>query len=88
MYWNSDLAAQKSFAIKEHQNLELRFTAKNFLNHDLLSFNSSDPNLTLNFSNGSSGGPPLGTLTNAGSFGYATAKFGHRLLELSAKYTF
>jgi hypothetical protein len=88
MYWNSDLAAQKSFAITEHQNLELRFTAKDFLNHDLLSFNSSDPNLTLNFSNGGSGAPPLGTLTNASSFGYATAKFGHRLLELSAKYTF
>ena len=86
MYWNSDLAAQKSFAITEHQNLEFRFTAKNFLNHDLLSFYSGDPNLELNFSNGSSG--PVGTLTNASTFGYATAHYGHRLLELSAKYSF
>lgn len=88
MYWSSDVAAQKSFAVTEHQNLELRFTAKNFLNHDLLSFNSGDPNLTLNYSNGSSGSPPLGTLTNASTFGYATVRFGHRLVELSAKYTF
>ena len=83
MYWNSDLAAQKSFAITEHQKLELRFTAKDFLNHDLLSFNSGDPNLTLSFDNTASH-----TLTNASTFGYATTNFGHRILELSAKYEF
>ena len=99
-YWSSDLAAQKSFAITEHQNLEFRFTAKNFLNHDLLSFTAGDPNLTLNFSPGGSGNPPLGTLENATdtkdacpgpvckAFGYADTNFGHRTLELSAKYTF
>jgi hypothetical protein len=94
MYWNSDLAAQKSFAITEHQNLEFRFTAKDFLNHDLLSFNSGDPNLTLSYST-------AGVMTNATSqngatcpgpscdvFGYATTNFGHRILELSAKYEF
>jgi hypothetical protein len=96
MYWNSDLAAEKSFAITEHQNLKLRFTAKDFLNHDLLSFNSGDPNLTLSFDTTASH-----TLTNATSqngapcpgpscdvFGYATTNFGHRILELSAKYEF
>ena len=83
MYWNSDLAAEKSFAITEHQNLKLRFTAKDFLNHDLLSFNSGDPNLTLSFDNTASH-----TLTNASTFGYATTNFGHRILELSAKYEF
>ena len=84
MYWNSDLAAQKSFAITEHQNLELRLTAKDFLNHDLLSFNSGDPNLTL-----SSLIPLLRMpLSNLSTFGYATTNFGHRILELSAKYTF
>lgn len=82
MYWNSDLAAQKSFAISERQNLEFRFTAKNFLNHDLLSFYSSDPNLTLSFDKTSH------ALTNASTFGYATAHYGHRILELSAKYSF
>jgi hypothetical protein len=83
MYWNSDLAAQKTFAITEHQNLELRFTAKDFLNHDLLSFNSGDSNLTLSFDN-----TALHTLSNASTFGYATTNFGHRILELSAKYNF
>jgi hypothetical protein len=87
MYWSSDLATQKSFAVTEHQNLELRFTAKDFLNHDLLSFAPSDPNLELNFSNGS-GSAPLGTLQNAKTFGYATTFYGHRTLELSAKYSF
>jgi hypothetical protein len=88
LYWTSDAAAEKDFAMTEHQRLEFRFTAKNFMNHDLLSFRASDPNLTLNFSNGGSGAPPLGTLQNASTFGFATAHYGHRLLELSAKYTF
>jgi hypothetical protein len=91
-YWNSDLAAEKKFAINESQNLDLRITAKNFLNHDLLSFYASDPNLTLNYSPGPSSSspnnPPLGTLLNSSSFGYATAHYGQRLIELSAKYTF
>jgi hypothetical protein len=83
MYWNSDLAAQKTFAITERQHLELRFTAKDFLNHDLLSFNSGDSNLTLSFDNTASH-----TLSNASTFGFATTNFGHRILELSAKYNF
>ena len=83
MYWNSDLAAQKSFAITEHQNLELRLTAKDFLNHDLLSFNSGDPNLTLSYDT-----TAAHALSNLSTFGYATTNFGHRILELSAKYTF
>lgn len=88
LYWGSDAAAEKDFTITEHQKVEFRFTAKNFMNHDLLSFASGDPNLTLNFSNGGSGAPPLGTLQNASTFGYATKHYGQRLLELSAKYTF
>jgi len=99
-FWESDLAAQKAFKVTEHQNLELRFTAKNFLNHDLLSFNQGDPNLTLSFAGANTTGVPLGTLTNATdpkhacpgvlcrAFGYATTNFGHRTLELSAKYSF
>jgi hypothetical protein len=82
MYWNSDLAAQKSFAITERQNVQFRFTAKDFLNHDLLSFYAGDPNLTLSFDNTSH------ALSNASTFGYATAHYGHRVLELSARYNF
>jgi len=88
MYWSSDLAAEKSFAITERQNLQFRITAKDFLNHDLLSFYAGDPNLKLNFSGGGSGQPPIGTLMNASTFGIATAHYGQRIVELSAKYTF
>jgi hypothetical protein len=93
-YWSSDLAAQKSFAVTERQKLELRFTAKNFLNHDLLSFFSNDPNLTLSFSQAgvlnnatsTNGGACPGVNCNA--FGFATTNYGHRTLEFSAKYSF
>jgi hypothetical protein len=87
-YWNSDLAAQKSFTFKEHQRVDFRITAKNFLNHDLLSFTASDPNLVLNYSPGGSGKPALGTLLNSSTFGYATTHYGQRIVELSAKYNF
>jgi len=92
-YWSSDIAAQKSFAIREHQDLEFRFTAKNFLNHDLLSFTSGDPNLTLAFSTTG----VLGNVTDTKdacpgpvckAFGYADTNYGHRTLELSVKYAF
>ena len=89
MYWNSDLAVTKNFAITERQKVEFRLTARDFLNHPLLSFSSSDPNLTLSFSNpndASTGAP--GTLLNVSKFGYATSFYGQRILELSARYSF
>jgi len=86
LYWSSDAAAEKTFTITEHQNLKLRFTGKNFLNHDLLSFASGDPNLALSFN--TQAGPNLGVLTNRDTFGYATKHYGQRILELSAKYAF
>jgi hypothetical protein len=86
-YWSSDVAAEKDFSISERQKLQFRFTAKNFLNHDLLSFASGDPNLTLNFSGGQNN-TPVGVLNNVDAFGYATKHYGQRILELSAKYAF
>jgi hypothetical protein len=92
MFWNSDLTLLKNFKITERQNLELRFAAFNFLNHDLLSFTNGDNNLKLNFSNG--------TLSNATdskhacpglecqAFGFADYHYGHRILEVGAKYSF
>ncbi len=100
-YWNSDIAVQKTITIKEQQFVDLRFSAFDFMNHALTSFVSSDTNLKLNFSNGASGSPPLGTLINATSqngmacpgiycdvFGYPNVRYGQRRLELSAKYSF
>ena len=92
-YWNSDATVSKHFNITEHQNLEFRFAAFNFLNHPLLSFSPGDNNLKLNFNSS-------GQLTNATdtknacpgpycqAFGYADYHYGHRILEVGAKYSF
>ena len=92
MFWNSDLTLLKSFKITERQNLEIRFAAFNFLNHDLQSFTNGDNNLKLNFS-----GNTLSNATDPNhacpgpscqAFGFADYHFGHRILEVGAKYSF
>jgi hypothetical protein len=93
MFWNSDVTLLKRFAITEHQNLEFRFAAFNFMNHALTSFSGGDNNLKLNFDSS-------GNLTNAtdtqhlcpgpscAAFGYPDYHYGHRILEVGAKYIF
>jgi hypothetical protein len=103
-YFNSDLAVFKTFKITERQNLEFRASAFNFLNHPLDSFlnngdlklqfsgnstNTSSPG-TYAFTNTTSG-PPAGvsTLGNSTTYpGYASTRFGRRVMELSMKYSF
>jgi hypothetical protein len=92
-YWNSDLALQKSINIKEQQHLDLRFSAFDFMNHALPSFQGGDSNLKLNFTS-------AGVLSNATdpnnacpgpncqAFGYDDYHYGQRRLEMSAKYSF
>jgi hypothetical protein len=95
MFWNSDATLIKRFSIREKQNLEVRFSGFDFLNHALPSFNTGDNNLHLNFDsttgklnngNGTSKNPCPGPLCQ--DFGYADVTFGHRELEFGAKYTF
>ena len=93
MFWNSDVTLVKRFSITEHQNLEFRFAAFNFLNHALTSFSNGDNNLKLNFDSS-------GQLTNATdtqhacpgptctAFGYPDYHYGHRIVEVGAKYSF
>ena len=60
-FFNSDLAIYKDFLFKEHQKVEFRFSAFNFLNHPLSQFdqggasdvnlNFSGPNSTLSQTN-------------------------------------
>jgi hypothetical protein len=92
MFWNSDLTLLKNFKITERQNLEFRFAAFNFMNHDLLSFTNGDNNLKLNFS-----GTTLSNATDPShacpgpscqAFGYADYHVGHRILEFGARYSF
>ena len=80
MFWQSDLSLMKNFKITERQNLQFRFAAFNFMNHDLRSFTSGDSNLHATFN-------AQGQLTNP-NFGTAQYVFGHRLLEMGVKYSF
>ena len=94
MYWNTDLALIKNVKITERQNLELRFSAFNPLNHSLQSFVTADSNLHLTYSGTSN------LTTNASdsnhacpgpscqAFGYADHAEGNRVIELGAKYSF
>jgi hypothetical protein len=80
MFWQSDLSLMKNFQITEHQNLQFRFAAFNFMNHDLRSFTSGDTNLFATFNS-------QGQMSNT-NFGMAQYTFGHRILEMGVKYTF
>jgi hypothetical protein len=79
MYWNTDLTLLKNFKITEHQNLQFRVAAFNFLNHDLLSFTNNDNNLKLNID---ASGKAQST------FGQALYHVGNRIVEVGAKYSF
>jgi len=88
-YFNSDLAIYKRFAFKEHQRVELRFSAFNFLNHPLSQFGMGGANdLNLSFVN-SSGLLTIGN-QNANTSGtpYYDSNVVRRVVEFAAKYNF
>jgi len=99
-FFNSDLALFKTFKITERQAMEFRVSAFNFLNHPLDSFqNNGDLKVTLN-NTGSAGvynfqntatGPAAGvsSIGNSTAFpGYASTRYGRRVMEFSLKYSF
>ncbi len=92
MFWNTDLSVMKNFKIKERQNLQLRLSAFNPLNHALTSFVSGDPNLKLNYNAAgqvTTNTPlPNGQTEPGTTFGQADYKSGGRVLELGIKYSF
>ena len=88
-YSRHDLTVLKNFARGEHQNLQLRAAAFNFLNHPLTSFNNNDQsNLQLAFQGATVGKPLAVTNLTHQNFGIAGVKYGGRTVELSAKFTF
>jgi hypothetical protein len=89
-YQNHNLSLYKNFSTGENKSLQLRASAFNFLNHPLVSFNNNDnTNLNLGSLNFAVVGKPLtASELRVPNFGVANIKYGGRLVELGAKFTF
>jgi hypothetical protein len=86
-FFNSDLAIYKRFAFKEHQRVELRFSAFNVLNHPLPQFGAGgNSDLKLNFAD--STGALSQKNTNPLTTGFPMFTVGRRVIEFAAKYNF
>jgi len=84
-YFDSDLAAYKTFHITEHQNVQFRATAFNWINHPLSQFSSGNQ-LALHFLDGKPDGH-----NNSKTIGFLDTKAGGhaaRIIELALKYNF
>ena len=89
-YQQSNLTVIKNFGVGEGRTVQLRAEAFNFLNHPLVSFNNND-NTNLNMGNlnfAVAGQPLTPSQLRSPSFGIANIKYGSRLIELGAKFTF
>jgi hypothetical protein len=89
-YQNHNLSVYKSFATGENRNLQVHVSAFNFLNHPVVSFNNNDnTNLNLGSLNYAVAGQALApSQLRVPNFGIANIKYGARLMELGAKFTF
>jgi hypothetical protein len=90
LYQNHNLNLYKNFPIGDKRNLRFQASGFNFLNHPLTSFNNNDnTNLNLGGLQYATPGKALttGNLNNP-NFGITDIKYGARLVELGAKFTF
>ena len=85
-FFNSDLAMFKSFKFREHQKIEFRFSAFNFLNHPLPQFGASgNSDIQLNFNqNNTLAAKNVNALTS----GKPLFTIGRRVTEFTLKYNF
>ncbi len=93
-YFDDDLALYRTFHIHEKQNVQLRVSAFDWLNHSLLTFASSSyytlnynvdyasKTITPNYNQTATGANAFGVMTVRSALPYA------RVLELDAKYFF
>jgi len=84
-FFNSDLGIYKSFHIAEHQALEIRGTAFNFLNHPLPGFSTSDLTAIKLTTTDNKSFTSQVSNTNRG---ITDAKYTQRTLLLAVKYKF
>jgi hypothetical protein len=89
-FFNSDLAIYKDFLFKEHQKVEFRFSAFNFLNHPLPQFASGGVgDVNLNFS--VPGQTNVLSQTNTSTLTTGTPFYKNevpRVIEFAVKYNF
>lgn len=85
-FFDTDLAAYKTFHITEHQTVQFRASAFNFINHPLPQF-SSNNQLTLHYNTDLT----PNTASNSKTLGFLDTKTGghtQRTMELAIKYNF
>jgi hypothetical protein len=95
-FFKSDLSVYKNVKINERQNMQIRFSGFNFLNHPLTAFSegTGTPNVSLTVGNGSAMPTSANqaiqqaVITNGSTFGIAPYKSGVRILEGGVKYNF
>jgi len=87
-YMANDLSASRTIRVTERQSAQIKFSATNFLNHPLTSFDQSNgQNLNLNYQTGVL--QTTGTASGANwVYGVPNEKFGRRVLEMSLRYSF
>ena len=85
-YFDSDLAAYKSFRVTEHQSAQFRISAFNWVNHPLTQFSGGNQ-LALHYN----ADLTPNTAQNSSTLGFLDTKAGGhaaRILELAVKYNF
>ncbi|MGA7158737.1 MAG: carboxypeptidase regulatory-like domain-containing protein [Acidobacteriaceae bacterium] len=89
-YQNHNLSVYKNFSAGGSRYVQFHISGFNFLNHPLVSFNNNDnTNLSLGSLNYAVAGQPLTpSELRVPNFGIANVKFGARLIELGAKFSF
>jgi hypothetical protein len=88
-FFDTDISAQKAFAIGRTQNLTFRASAFNFVNHPLTTLSSAFTNqYYLNFTNPNSTTFNQNSSNTSAGFGMLPFKTGRRVMELSVKYNF